>query len=160
MGKLERMYFHMLWPDELQITEAEDKYLKALKIVFSICSYEMSYPRQRRMIERAIVDAGSKWRITGMINDAVQLFGDMIKINKQFSRSVMREKFLQIARKAEEDGELETARLCYVNIMRLDGLDIHDAQKIDLSQLELPEVIITSDPNVLEIEGEYEEVDE
>lgn len=157
---MERLYFHCLFPLDLHLTEHEQRYLKALKKVFSICSYELSYPRQRRLIERAVPEAGTSWRITGLINDAVALFGDMIKINKAFSRAVLREKFLQVARAAHAAGELETERLAYGNIMKLDGLDIHDASKVDRSRLELPEVIITANPEALTLEAEYLEIDE
>lgn len=157
-GRLDRLYFHMMQPDQLELNSRESEYLEKLKRVFAIMAIELDTGKVVTKVQNLFPDAGTTRHIYRLINDVKNLFGDVIERNKAFEREVLKAKFIHVAKKASKEKDLETERRCYLNIMRLMGLDEQDGNGFNPEDIELPDLHFTDNPKA--IAGEFDEFEE
>lgn len=149
--RLDRVYMHLIEPARFHLTLEEEEYLDQIQKVWAVV---LEYPIQRERVK--MIQAQFDLHVTQIkarINDALSLFGDTFKVNKQLELHVARERYLLMAKKCEEDGDYENAKKCLDKatelIPLLEEFDTPDERV-------LPGLVFTSDPNAL-TEGEYVE---
>jgi hypothetical protein len=79
-----------------------------------------------------------------VINDAIDIYGDINKADKQGLRTLMTEMLFTAAKKAEERGE-EDAILKHMEVIaRINGLNNADVQVINMTRIEMPQLILVN----------------
>lgn len=154
---VERIYMHLLQPDELQLNKYDAQRLDYLKTAFAIACEEASgFERIRKFMAASGL---SERQSQQYLLDAITLFGDVLKVNKDLEKAVIREKLIKLAQLAHEKGDYETELKCWTQITKLYGLDKPDpADKPKKARF--TEVIFTNNPRVLKIEAENAEYEE
>lgn len=147
-NRIERLYIYLMEPDSFALNDVDFKYLNLLKKAFHIMSNEVSNVSAATLIYETL-DIETESRVWKIMDDVRQLFGNMIKRNKEFDRMVLQEKIANIAKKANEDKKMELELECYRTMMKLSGADVHSADNIDPTEIQLPDLIFTSDPAAL-----------
>lgn len=142
---------HIIEPT-LKLTPTEEQYLNNLRTVFGILSTELSQAKAVKKITKLYPDVKSRSTIYRWINHTKDLFGNIIKSNKEFDRNVIRERLIAVHKKCMKAGEYKEARLALVNIMKLDGLDVHEIDKIKPEDITFPNIIFSNNPKYLNIE--------
>lgn len=151
---VERIYMHLLQPDELHLNKYDAQRLDYLKTAFAIACEEASgFERIRKM---TAVTGLSERNAHQYILDSIRLFGDVLKVNKDLEKAVIREKLIKLAELAHEKKDYETELKCWTQITKLFGLDKPD-QADKPKKPRIVEVIFTNNPNVLKIQAENAE---
>jgi hypothetical protein len=154
---LERIYMHLLQPDELKLNMYDELRLKNLKIAFAIACEEGSHFTRIKKVSEAL-DVNSrnaqKW-----IADSLLLFADILKVNKDLEKAVIREKLVKLAEKANERGDYETELKAWQTVTKLFGLDKPEPDSKP-KKAKFAQVIFTNNPNALKIDAEDAEYEE
>lgn len=83
-----------------------------------------------------------------VINNAIALFGDLTAATKEGKKAVYIEQLQRLAQKAEEKGDLWTAKECIKEAARIDGA--YDEFEVDPSLVVLPMIVLSNDASLLE----------
>lgn len=152
---VERIIIHLDQPRKFLLTEFERRHFERLRLVFGIMQ---QCNTQRARIKRICqVIPVSERSVQRYMADATALFVDMVKVDRDFERSFLKEKLYALAQKAEEAGDVETAMRCLDKVIKLEGYDREDAG-IKADDIKLPTLIFTSNPKALTAQNEdYEE---
>lgn len=171
--RVERMYMHMLQPS-FELSQEDADHLDLLRAAYLIIVKGKSRAETARLIKSLTGAAGtSEYRI---IAEAQQLFGNFEEVDKRVQRGILRDKLNRLLQIAEgdlsdfsdnedpEDPEVfvarnkdtEPARKIIETLMKLDRLDLDDEEMPDTT---IPELIITSNPKVLNQHVEVEEAE-
>jgi hypothetical protein len=129
--KMERLYMHMMQPD-LQLTDAEDKYLDKLKSAFSIFS---KYDTRAEMYA-AFDQVHSSWLSERhkIFKDCQELFGRIDVVNPTLLRGKLTEQLMSAMTIAREDGDIENLTKIALAIAKINRLD-----KLENEVLEKPQ---------------------
>ncbi len=147
LSKMERLYWHVLFPFEFELTDKEDKYLALMKQVFAVISDELSRSRALQKIDQL---AGAEMHpSTRLLNDAEYLFGNMVQTNKNLDRARLWEKYIRLAKKAEKAGDFLTAKFCYDSAAKIKGLWKEDGEMFNYKDVQPPDIVFTNDPQAL-----------
>jgi len=163
---------YMMQPEDFTISDQDERYLEDLTAVFHVMSQVMSDKKVVNILRKSIFKRRnlSLATVYRMITDTRDLFGNVVKRNREFDKTVIRDKYIalhdkliRISMACQNDPKasikaIEQARLTLSNIVRLDGLDQQAAEGLTPDQLSLPTLIITSDPAAL-INGNIEEAE-
>ena len=174
--RVERMYMHVLQPSfKLSLEDAD--HLDLLRAAYLIIVKGKSRAETARLIKSLTGAAGtSEYRIMA---EAQQLFGNFEEVDKRVQRGILRDKLMRLLEIAEneieenhkqvegegnsEDGvaivlnsDTDRPRKIIETLMKLDRLDLDDEEMPDTT---IPELIITSNPKVLNQQVEVEEAE-
>lgn len=149
-SRIERMHMHLLDPDRFYLPDEDFHYLEKLKLAFAVISNTLSRTEALKKIEAVLNIDIRKQDAYKYYNDSRELFGNIIKSNKDFDRLVLREKLVILANTAEAMMNIEEARKCYEAIMKLDALDKHGESDFNPEDFQFPTIIFSDDPSLLE----------
>ena len=108
---VERIYMHLLQPDELHLDKYDAQRLDYLKTAFAIACEEASgFERVRKMMAASGLTERNAYQY---ILDSITLFGDVLKVNKDLEKAVIRERLVKLANLAHEKGDYETELKCW-----------------------------------------------
>lgn len=131
--------------DRISLNDQENEYLNLCKRAFAIMCTHMDQQVRINMIQRLNYSTLSTAKAIKIMNDTKELFADVVKINKKFTRMVRREKYLDLYNKALAEGDIGEARRCLDKADNIDGL--HDGEEnIDPFEFDLPDTYLTTDP--------------
>lgn len=153
VDKIQRMYMHLLAPEEYELRDLEDKRLAHMKRAWHIMTDEF---RSRNEARKLIIEMIPDVPVTLLIRDTENLFGRFEKINLDVQKSIYREKLTQLAQAAETAGEIEEARKCIEALMKLDGIDGKDDK--NKMSTDLPMLELTTNPTALTENVSAEEI--
>lgn len=142
-SKIDRLYMHLLQPDDFTLNGHEQKHLERLRQVFALVGQEPSDAKAVALVEGAMPEL-SKSTIYRAIRDMKKLFGEITLRNREFDRQVLGEKLLALALKAEEKSNIKEARRCYQAYAKIWGLDRLDVENFNPQDLEIPQPIFTT----------------
>lgn len=154
LNTVERIIIHLDQPKKFPLTENERRHFERLRVVFGImlqCNTQRS--RIRRIAQ--VIPVSERSVVRYMI-EAKELFVDMMRVDRDWERHFLKEKFYGLAQKAEEAGDVETAMKCLDKVVKLEGYDREDSG-IKPEDILLPTLIFTADPKALTSNIEYEE---
>ena len=126
LTKIERLYYHLLAPEDFLLTDAEEKYLEKLKAAFVLwndCPTRTEY--------YAKFDAlYASWRSERfkIFKDSQELFGRFEVLNKNLVRARVNEALeeaLVIARKAKDVELIVKTALAYAKVNQADKPDLN-----------------------------------
>jgi len=146
------MYIHLIEPQRFPLTRSEQERLGSLRATWAIMVENSSQRERVRLISEAV--GVTERTVYRHMEDAVFLFGDLLRVNKQFELNFIKEKLYLLADRAEEDGDIETARKCLSDAANI-AQKLEEASEL-ANSVELPALIFTSDPKALE-EPTYED---
>jgi hypothetical protein len=114
------------------------------------------------VVAQAVADNFDVTRSRGfkVVQDAKVVFGDAAKFSKNGARYARAEYLMRLSKKAEERGDISTARLCAMDAAKLEALDQPDFEgMVDPMQFMNPdEFVISSDPKILDAVNKTMEV--
>lgn len=144
--RLERLHIHLMQPYDFVLNNEDHEYLEILRECFTIMGNSISKQETiRKMQDREPFRQNRE--IYTIINDTQQLFGNIVKSNKQFDKMVVSEKLIKLAQQAEEFMDIETARKCWETYIKLNRLDQKD--ELQLDDIQIPDFVFTNDPSAL-----------
>lgn len=151
---LERIYMYMMQPQTFHLNDSDYEKLRKLEHVWTICFNELS-PVQatRKVVELYGISSASA---RNLIKNAEELFAPLFKRSGDMANVVLLEQLNLVYKKAivAEDYKSAVRALAEINKLR----EKEDNLSKLLDMLQMPTVIFTDNPDVLEIE--HEEVDE
>jgi len=161
-SRIERFFIYMQEPDRFALTETEYRYFENVQQAFHIVSKKLSLAASINMIleSKTIRGIDTWYAASKLVNDVQELYGNIIKRNKDFQRAMIIEKLTKLYKKANKEGNITEARRCLMGIAKIDRLDEPDEHVFDPSTFLIPAPIFTSDPKALEEvqDAEYEEI--
>lgn len=158
-SRLERIYIHLMQPEDFALSEKDEDYHEDLKVIFVIIQDELNSSAAIPKIRDVLPNIGSDARLYRMISDCKELYGNIVDSNKKFDRYVVGQKFIEIYKKALEAKEIDVARLALYNYTKLMGLDQPD-EGFDPESINLPTIVFSDDPKLLNAEDvEYEDLE-
>jgi len=155
--RIQRMYMHLMAPEQFDLRDSEDKYLDDMKKAWSLMTEDFRTQRESRKLIMELIPGRN---VSKLIRDTEALFGKLEKVNIDTQASIYRTKLIMLARKAEQNDDIEEARKCIEALMKLDGIDgKNNLEKIPTT---LPQLELTTDPKALteNIEADDAEIDE
>lgn len=144
-NRIERIHIHLMFPDDFHLKESEIVHLERCRGAFAVMSDHFDQATRISRIRAIDPDHISIYIACKLMNDAKELFGDIIKVNKKFDRMILREKLIALAKQAEDDKDFAEARRNYMAVMKLDQLHRDDQNVVDPADLQLPDITFTSD---------------
>ena len=120
----ERIYNYLMWPKHFNLTDADEKQLQRMQMAYNILIEAPTDMEARAKIKAAIL--GVKLTLSEVLEliwETKALFGKISFRNSDFDRAVLRQKLIELARRAKKEGDLKQERLAYADIIRLDGLE-------------------------------------
>lgn len=108
---LDRLYIHLMQPEEFPLSVAEEIRLEALRETFAVMCSKMSTWRRIKVLRK--VFEVSERTIHRYMEDAKYLFGDILKTDAQIELVILKDKYYALAERAELAGDYNTARRCY-----------------------------------------------
>lgn len=144
-------------PSDFILSDQDDQYLNTLKMAFAIMSDTIVPSEIHKRIKNMRSEGFQSSQVYQIIEDVKELFGDITTTNKQFDRSILRQKLLKISAKCERVGDYEGARKCIEAVIKMDGLDKHDTAAINWDYVIIPEIVYTDDPKII-LEAEDAEI--
>jgi cell division protein ZapA (FtsZ GTPase activity inhibitor) len=153
-NRLERLYIHLLQPDDFELDYEDEDYLDALKQVWTILGKTMAKMKQvSRIVDLIGVTTRTAFKY---IDDAQALFGEILKTDAEMELSVMKERYYRLADKAEKSGDYDTARRCMDSAQTI--IEKLEARK-PKQQRVFAAVIFTDDPKALTAQHDGDEID-
>jgi hypothetical protein len=174
---LDRIRMYMIEPERFDLNDRDYQYYRKLNQAFQIVFEEVAEGAAIKMIQMAVEGCENLVIAKKVLADCFELFGPMIKKNKDMRRAILVEKMYELAAKAEKNAHFTTndengvpkhhfdaewmqiAANLYEKAGKFEGLDKHDVPILNPDDLEIPELIITPDPQVF-IEAQSEPFDE
>lgn len=132
---------------------------------FALCHKEFDTRAAIKIIRSQIPGCDGYNTAAKLYRTMCDVYGPFQTRNKEMARSIMVQRLWSIGEKLEEKGELEAAASVFEKAAKLEGLDKHDVELFDPSQVQIPIPIISNNPKYLnaedaEVEDEEEEDDE
>lgn len=149
--RMDKIFMHILFPDQFNLNKTDSEYLELLQDAYRLVRKELSDHAVLRLVEEAYPEI-SKYRRHKLINDVKRLWGNIVHRNKEYDRLVLRERLVKLANRARKAGDLQEERRALQAIIRMDGLDVHDVEKFNPADIQLPTVIFTADPKAYAVE--------
>lgn len=152
-----KLYLHLMDPDRFEINNAQADHLEKIEKVWAIMSRKMNTLKRVNLIKEVLAVTHRQAYI--YIDEATWLFGDILKTNADAELAMLKEKYYQLASKAENDGDFETARKCYESAEKVIQ-KIQDA--MPGKKRVFTEIVFTSNPKALTQaeDAEFEELDD
>lgn len=147
--RLDRIRAHFL--DNTPLDKRDKQYKERLQKSYSLLCEHHSPNQVRKFLQDDGIVYSTAW---GIVNDAIDLFGDVNKHTKKGLANILSERFLRIAEKAEEAGNLDLAARIYEKLAKINGLPE------DVTQLKKRRRIAinySTDPKILALEEEQYE---
>lgn len=108
---LDRLYIHLMQPEDFPLSVSEEIRLEALRETFAVMCSKMSNWRRLKVLRK--VFEVSERTILRYMEDAKYLFGDILKTDAQIELVLLKDKYYALAERAELAGDYNTARRCY-----------------------------------------------
>ena len=160
-NRIERYYMYMMDPDRFALTDTEANHLNAIKRAFNLTHDKITRAEAITIIQDNIAFYEEWAKASKLFTDVQNLFGNLIKRNKEYQRTLLIEKLLKLADLAELEGNITEARRCLVAAGKFDHLDKPTEEAINPADYEIPEPLFTDDPKVLVVEDiDHEEIKE
>lgn len=160
--RIERIYIWMMEPERFRLSDKDMAYFETLKAAFIILSSTLSMRKAVEMIRHTSMKHSlngktiSERAAYNVINDVKNLFGDVLKRNKEFDRMVITERIAEIAERAESDGDDELALSAYKELGKFKMLHKEESNEINTDDVDLPQLVVGSNPDYLKI-GDVED---
>ena len=145
-SRLERIHIHMMHPSDFYLHDNEMQHLDRMRTAFSVLSSSLSRLEAVKKLTDLIPEI-SRTSIYTLINDTKDVFGRMLQVNKEFDRFAVGEKLLDLYRMNLEDGDYEECRKCLEAYAKLHKLDQEEVAALE--NIQLPDLVFTSDPSAL-----------
>lgn len=156
---LDRLYIHLLEPQRWPLNNVEEERLERLRKVWAIMCEKATHRERMALISKQ-VDVTER-TIHRDINDATQLFGDILKFDTDLELRLAYDRYMDLYELASKEKDYDTARRCHDSALAV-------LEKIELrapkTRKKYAEIVFTSDPAALRArnqeEGEEIEFDE
>jgi hypothetical protein len=146
-------------PDRFPLNTRDEEFLEQMRQVWAIM-VDVNVQRERIILISQLLQVNER-RVRDIIQDAQLLFGDLLKVDAEFEKSLIKERLWKLHDVALEAGDYETAGKMLERITRLQGYDREDGG-IKREDIALPQIIFSSNPKALtdNIEADYAESEE
>lgn len=152
--RIGKLYIHMMQPDDFELTYQEEEYLERLKKVWGLMGKKMAKMRRIYLIaEEFDIHHRNAFKL---LHDAQELFGDILKQEKETELLIMKERYYELSDKASKEDDYDTARKCLEAAERI--IEKLEAMK-PAQKREYATVIFTSDPKALQANNNVDEID-
>lgn len=154
---LDRLYIHLMEPDRWVLNNQEDEMLDRLRKVWAIVCAKRTQRERIKMISEQI--EVSERTVVKYIQDAIHLFGDILKVDMDLELALAHERYMKLYQKALKAKDFDTARRCQDSAMVI--LEKIEARAPRAAKV-YAQLIFTSDPSALSArnaeELEFEEM--
>lgn len=107
---LDRLYIHLMEPERWGLNPKEEEMLEKLRIVWAIvCEKNTQRERIRLISEQILV---SERTVSRYIQDALHLFGDILRVDMDLELSLAYERYMHLYEKSKAAEDFDTARRC------------------------------------------------
>jgi len=143
---VERLHFHLISPKEFEVGQRDLDYLENLRAAWGIANENPVRYKQVKLTAEALMISERQAR--NVLDDADLLFAPIFESNEEITEAFVVQYFLRLARKAEGDGYLDTAKACLDSIGRIKG---HFDKELPIKpeDLNVPTILMTTDPKAL-----------
>lgn len=150
---------------EEQLTGDEWRIWTNVQHCFALCHKQFDTRKAIKVIQSQIPGYEVYTTAATLYRTMCEVYGPFQARNKEMARSIMVQRLWTIGVRLEQKGELEAAASVFEKAAKLEGLDKHDVELFDPSQVQIPIPIISNNPKYLnaedaEVEDEEEEDDE
>lgn len=112
---IDRMYMHLMEPERWILTQAEDEMLEILRQVWAILCKRSTQRERIRLISEQI--SVSERTVARYIENAVHLFGDMLKVDMDVELALAYGRYMKLYEKAKKEKDFDAARRCQDSAM-------------------------------------------
>ncbi len=148
---IDKLHIHLVDPARFALTYEQDEKLEALRKVWAImCKKSTNRERIKKISMHIDVTERTVQRY---INDAKELFGDILAVDTELEYSLAYERFMRLYDRALDSKDFETARRCQDNALAvLERIEANAPKK----KKSYPAITFTSDPIALRARNEGE----
>lgn len=107
---IDRMYMHLMEPDRWELSHQEDDMLEKLRMVWAIICKKSTQRERIRLISEQIVV--SERTVVRYIDNAIHLFGDILKVDMDIELSLAYERYMLLFKKATKAKDFDAAKRC------------------------------------------------
>ncbi|MBL7780698.1 MAG: hypothetical protein JNM22_05725 [Saprospiraceae bacterium] len=107
-SQLERMYIHLMQPDEFPLNAPDEIRLEALRETWAVMCSKQSMWRRMKVLRK--VFQVSERTIQRYMEDAKYLFGDILKTDVDIELAILRDKYFALAERCELAGDYTGAK--------------------------------------------------
>lgn len=148
--RIGRLKMHMM-NDRFVLSPIEEDYLATLTTVWTTMTERITQTGVQKQLNKLMPN--KVYRLPKLIADAQALFGDLMKVNKDFERGIQRERIKRHIEKLENDepkGFMDSIAKFEGLLMKLDGLDKDEQDKgFDWSKLSIPVPVFSNNAKFL-----------
>ena len=174
-SRLDRIYMWMIEPERFDhlLTQEEEEHARKLQQAYHGVFQELRRSAAVKWIQNNVRGAESLYLANRVLDDMQEVFGRFLDKNLALKQAIVVEKMYEdaemmraLAKKLKDDGDWERAGnlLEKANKVRNDAAQLEGLHKIQKDfrpeEFAIPEVVITSDPAVLNENFEDAELDE
>ena len=163
-SKLDRILMAEMEPHLYYLHDYEERYLSDLREAYALIGDELSEGVALKRIRAEIVGYESYAAASKLLQDVQVYWRSFITKNKDYKQAVVVARMYALAEKAEEMA-LTVAEFDIVSKMleraaKIEGLDKVEAVTLNADDIQIGDVIITSDVSALRAEENEEEADD
>ena len=159
---------HMIEPDKFLLNDQDENYYRQLQEAYHLVFDELRESVAIKAIMLNVPGADTWHRANKIIRDIYTLFSPFVQKNTVLRRAIMLEKIYMMAdvaqkkaiyeyKETDPEGKevkvqgadiewMELAGKLYAQAAKIEGLDNPEISVIDPDSIEIPEIVITSDP--------------
>lgn len=142
-----------------RLTEAQERYRELLELANSL----IAEGKPRKEVKEILIDLHGVQKTSAykVINDAIDLFGDVHKNTKQGLVFIQTQWYERMAAKMEEAGNYDLAIQCRQRIDKINGLEDKKNGSINIGKVLMPkQIIFTTDPAALALQQQQQDAEE
>lgn len=163
-SKLDRILMSEMQPEKFSLTDYEERYLNDLREAYALVGDELSESVALKRIRIEIEGYESYVAASKLLQDVQTYWRNFIVKNKEYKQGIAAAKMYALAQQAEELAndieDLDLVSRMYERAAKLEGLDKVEQLSINPADIQIGDVIITSDISALRAEEDDENDDD
>lgn len=163
-SKLDRILMSEMQPEKFCLDDYEDRYLNDLRNAYALVGEELSEGVALRRIRTEVVGYESYAAASKLLQDMQVYWRSFITKNKDYKQAIVVTKMYALAEKAEElaetVGDFDIISKMLERAAKIEGLDKVETLAMNPADIQIGDVIITSDVSALKAEESDEEGDD
>lgn len=163
-NRLGKIRHYILEPDKFELDQDDLEYYGKLHQAFLLTFEEIRQSSAVKIIQESVAGAESWQMANKILRDMYQVYSPIMEKNRAFRRAVMVEKLHimaevatskamfdytdenDVVHKCADKEWMEIARKLLADAAKLEGLDKHEEAALDPDAIQLPQIIVTSNP--------------
>ncbi len=156
---LDRLRAHLSTGGERKLTARDSDTLAKLTRIDEILRDNKSVAQCNQALQQEM--GLSQAHAYKLINQSLELFGDIRQSRKKSKAYILDEMYMRAANRCWDEGDMLNYLKACDSLARINGLFEADATNINITQLNMPELIILdNDPEILQLEKQAAEIAE